>query len=1728
MRAADNNYTGDYATTGTFSWDFLRRIDDDTIATVPFSIDLNNPVGAITYPDQGSYHNSNFTINGTASDASGIKSIEIKFGTDAPIALTPIDIDGVNYTWSYNYTLIPDGQVTYQLIVTDNYDKIFTTDRYFTIDTTGPTIGFFQPSDGDTANGSLLLRGDATDTRLVNQVYVHISDDNAAVTGDPTNGDWTGWQLADGTFSWSHRIDTTAFADGPYDAHVRAVDGAGNISGDNILNINFDQTDNSPIFSQLNLTDSPSVNLFGTGGLITGTITDDDSVDASTIEIRFDINNDADFNDGGFENWASVTNQGTSGVNVSFSHDLDAAGLPESANEYPMQIRASDIGEAAYGIPSVMTTSSTFIAAVDRSPPSVSLTSISLLDRYTLLPRSISGVSMPGALLNNNFTLKSTISDPGGIASVLVSINGGSFVNTNITDIGDGTWDYAKSVDLATNTNDGNTTITVKAIDTWGRESTQSLTIVIDSTEPTVNYVEPANNSNVNGTVTVRGTTIDNGAIQSLSISGSALSPISFTNTGTDDSWFTTFDAYTYDNVTYSIGQGDGTWLFPITVTAVDSALNKTESIRNVYLDPDGDKPVIVDATLIPGDDSSVSGTIVLQSTVTDDDTPAYVRIFADLNDDGIITPSAYPIDLSDPANGDTLDPFEEEDNYLEVSISNGVWTALVNENSEFSKANLAARAVPSPTGYIQFHIVPYDSNGTQGNTSIRRVYIDATAPVIEGVNYSSGALVKGSITITGTIKDDVALNTDYIQISFNGGLNYQNLNINSGPTTVGDYQEYTFSETIDTDSAGFFPGSSGVLYTVIKVTDNTFKQSSLNLNFNVDNELPAVLFDSDPASLSFVIGSDPKIYTFDGNASISGSNFQVMGRSSDAGTVSGIDKINIYFVKDGNFESPKSAVAPAVAINSVLGDELYDQSGIVTSGVPFTENTNYLITIDNRLEQGQFDTVVGIGDQDGFEEELNTFNDWSAFFDTTVFPDGPLDIYYVVYDNSGNKTYASVKGQISNNPPSIDSIDVGGSNYTAEPMYQKVSGISLPIALNVSDAEGIDITGYKLTIANEYTIGGDGYPGTANVFTPVVFVDTDFITTTATEGTIAIDTTTLNDLWYHVIGETMDTHGNIVTMGFYLLADNNDLTGPVATIDPFTQSHEGGSGHIEEAENSPDADNQADLSGTVTITGTVRDDNSVTSLTLAISQGSFSDIGTAALTAASDGDPLNGEEDTWTYTWDTSTIAGVADEDVIIRATGNDGVNDSISPATLTVDIVPYITDILTGNDSGLRAYVKRSALGRYTISAESTVTIVGYNLAENTANSINIGGTLLNPTGSTGTTEQIVDLGIITTPGTLTVTTNGVSSRNNTNTNNLSQNMEASIYYPDHTDDRIISLWQITPHSDVTYQGLSDAVMEPNANRDGFDWMYVRNGKELWWYKGLSDATSKITEGNALKGGDFNFNTNGSLMFLFNHDNQWTSYADDYRFIGSVQWGAIPSSLTYYFNYQDDGTTYDGSRDESYNWNNNGKNASVPRVFPRLGLGNLSFLNNPTFGGGAAYYPAYNQLSLGRYKNLKMKTIGSNTINRNYVAYFDTGAGESRSIVFYGFKAGSGTGAAEVTTANTYYHITGTSANRIPLGHDWFATVDKYHTSAADATVALAGTQASNDTGLATPRGRMDVTGINSGANSEYFDLGVYEVNATTHYGYIAYYDEVSSSLKIISNTGLYTADPLNTGWT
>ena len=134
------------------------------------------------------------------------------------------------------------------------------------------------------------------------------------------------------------------------------------------------------------------------------------------------------------------------------------------------------------------------------------LTSMPILDEEppTLTIKSPS----PGALLSGNVTVSVDASDPSGVAYILFYVDDTLVLNDTKAPY-EYVWD-------TTGWDDGNHTIRVVAVDTFGNAAEASITVTVDNTAPSVSITEPSGGEAVRGTLTVRADASDASGVESV------------------------------------------------------------------------------------------------------------------------------------------------------------------------------------------------------------------------------------------------------------------------------------------------------------------------------------------------------------------------------------------------------------------------------------------------------------------------------------------------------------------------------------------------------------------------------------------------------------------------------------------------------------------------------------------------------------------------------------------------------------------------------------------------------------------------------------------------------------------------------------------------------------------------------------------------------------------------------------------------------------------------------------------------------------------------------------------------------------------------------------------------------------------------------------------------------------------------------------------------------------
>lgn len=434
-----------------------------------------------------------------------------------------------------------------------------------------------------------------------------------------------------------------------------------------------------------------------------------------------------------------------------------------------------------------------------------------------------------------------------------------------------------------------------------------------------------------------------------------------------------------------------------------------------------------------------------------------------------------------------------------------------------------------------------------------------------------------------------------------------------------------------------------------------------------------------------------------------------------------------------------------------------------------------------------------------------------------------------------------------------------------------------------------------------------------------------------------------------------------------------------------------------------------------------------------------------------------------WQILWDSAKLSNVVQTNVGIKVLAYDDAENAGADAnrsgidTRTVDVVPYITDISTGDmDSGTKKFLRRSASGAFVArkgdTTNANVTISGYNLNGST---VYLGGSSI--TTTSGNTLVVAKTNL-TKSGSIDVqkTVGGVDikSLNNLNDDAREYNKEASQYAPNHTDGRYIYMWDTTT---TAYSG-TEAVMKPVIGTDGkktgnMMWYYAKNNQYL--YAGGTELCDSW--GGAIVGGNFAYNSKGVPSWVYLHNTSWTiGTGGKYQYYGSAQWGKTWKDYGY-----------------AWNWNVS-KNGG-------LGLGNLCFEGDNNY--------TYNDTVMNRYTNMKMEVVGDAADTLNMVAYFDNSE-NTRSIVFWRFHEGT-----------TYNQTT----RKNSLTNDTYTDMTKEATNTGNYS---SGNGGNTKNGMKTPKNREEITTVKSGADSNYFDM-IYD--SVKDVVYIAYYDEVGGGLKI-----------------
>lgn len=810
------------------------------------------------------------------------------------------------------------------------------------------------------------------------------------------------------------------------------------------------------------------------------------------------------------------------------------------------------------------------------------LLNIGLGDKVDILPPGISIVPLNGvqngAYIHGTVTVNGEVTDDVGVESVTwmfadEATGDPSPTGTATLDAEVKNWSFVlDTTQPGALWADGEKSFTITVTDGAGKSTETRMLLIFDNTAPTATFINPANGASVYNQVVLRGANSDNTSLIKVQVRIGKTTAIDADDgfvdiVGSKYDWTRSFLSNDFANTDYADDNGDGTWTLPIYLRVYDYAgnvstnepSNPAEALYpadlvtgygtavdftkipsfNLIIDLDRDKPTASIQT--PRDATNVAGTVVASGTCFDENPgmkKVQIRIMALENDDtaiGYVTPDGAAI--ADPG-------------WVDTTLSGGAyWSINLNENENLYDVIAVGGAYEGDPfvhdGRLRVEIRPVDLNDKIGSTQGVTFRLDQSIPRLEnplievnGVDQPAWdyLYVRGDIALKATASDDVSVES--IKLSLDGGSSY-------GPElVVVPGTPIALNKAIDTLTDPQIPlairtAKSGLLGMVVKVQDNATPAPYVNTWFvtlNLDNLYPTGSYTGTALN-----GHDP----MDLHGDVGDSTSQVMGTSTDGGTVGGIDRVEVYLVKGTN----------------VI--DLTDGSLVPKESAPFGESqTSEDYTTVSACKRVIDWTKVGAVDNMQLSQDGSDV-DWWAKLDTDAhnFPDGDVEIHFVTWDKAGNAVHGQQAGYIANNAPVIDSITLG-TDVNGDGFVGNVASGESEVFTSGYGATGFTVRNGKLTITIAASSGNGTrrysvkYAGTTEKNTTLtnnVVTITDFtgMPDGAVDGStfdvLVFDSTVSND--NNPAGELSDA----VTIG--MTFDNIDGTAPQVWLREFSNT---------------------------------------------------------------------------------------------------------------------------------------------------------------------------------------------------------------------------------------------------------------------------------------------------------------------------------------------------------------------------------------------------------------------------------------------------------------------------------------------------------------------------------------------------------------------------------------------
>ena len=808
---------------------------------------------------------------------------------DDPTATVVVNINGIDYPATNNgngtWTLADDavaalaeGSYTATVTATDPEGNVGTNTGTVVIDTTAPAAPTV-----DAGNGTEIT-GTAEAGATV----------NVDVNGDGTP-DFT--VIADGDGNWSITPDTP-LADGVV-VTATAADEAGNTSGpasDTVDAI-------APVVAINDLTTND------TTPELTGTVNDPNAV----VVVRIDGND------------YTATNNGDGTWTLA---DDVVATLAEGS--YPTSVTATDAAGN--------TVTNTGTVVIDTTAPTVAINDLTTDDTTP--------------------ALTGTVNDPNAV--VVVTIDGADYTATNN---GDGTWTLAD--DVVATLAEGSYPTSVTATDAAGNTVTNTGTVVIDTTAPTVAINDLTTNDT---TPALTGTVSDSNAVVVVTIDG-----VDYTATNNGDGTWTLAD-----DVVASLAEGS----YPTSVTATDDAGNTDTDTGTVIID-------------------TTAPTVAINDLTTNDTTP---ELTGTVND-----PNAVVV----------------------VTIDGNDYTATNNEDGTWTLADDVVATLAE--GSYSVSVTATDAAGnTVTNTGT--VVIDTTAPTV-----AINDLTTNDTTpeLTGTVNDPNAV----VVVTIDGN-DYTATNNEDGTWTLADDVVATLAEgsysvsVTATDAAGNTVTNTGTV--VIDTTVPTVAINDLTTN-DTTPELTGTVNDPNAVVVVTIDGND---YTATNNGNgtwtLADNIVALLAEGNYTATVTATDAV-------GNSDSATGLIVIDTSIDennngqTVTFDSISNDSGVAGDFITSDSTLIFNGTVDLGDNTTLTVTVDGTSYTFGTDPELTIdgSGNWSLDLTGTTLSAGTYAVVATVTDDAGNSASTASQNVVVQALDAIsdgDAVDMGEPVVTVNP----------------------------------------------------------------------------------------------------------------------------------------------------------------------------------------------------------------------------------------------------------------------------------------------------------------------------------------------------------------------------------------------------------------------------------------------------------------------------------------------------------------------------------------------------------------------------------------------------------------------------------------------------------------------------------------------------------------------